>query len=117
MDVLPNVANFPCRRVVTDSKERRWVMSEVSDGDLRKRLFEIQVELDALPGDAFAARHKLSSEADGLRATLEESMASEVEDRRREWADRAGRKGSHEEDPELAKLRIVSPNESGGIGV
>ena len=92
-------------------------MSELSDDDLRKRLFEIQVELDALPADAFSARHELSREADRLRAALSESVAPDVEASRREWAERAGRKGSHYEDPELAKLRIVSSNESGGIGV
>lgn len=79
------------------------------------RLLEIADELKALdPGD-LAARHRLNSEADELRALPAE--ASRDPDTARRWAERAGRKGTHAEDVEANRASIVSPSEGGGAGI
>lgn len=43
-----------------------------------------------------------------------EASRRAIEEARRRWAVRAGRKGTHAEDPEAAKARIVSPLSMGG---
>ena len=89
-------------------------METMTESELRQRLADIDAQLRETAPDAFAEAHALRTEADGLKSELDRRLADEVGDARDAWAERAGRKASHEGDPELAKLRIVSPNEMGG---
>ena len=88
----------------------------MTDDDLRARLDELARELAVLPDDAFAEKFRLQSEADRLRAALQAASADEASEASARWADRAGRKGSHAEDPEVMKSRIASPSEAGYMG-
>ena len=83
-----------------------------------RRLVEIDAELRALPGDAFARKHELRSEADAIRRELADLVSDDLSEARREWAQRSARKGSHAEpDPTQQAARIVSPIEgAGGAG-
>ncbi len=85
--------------------------------ELRRRLIEIDDEKRGLASDAFALKHKLNIEADGLRLELASQLGSEIDAANTGWAERAGRKGSHSVNEEqlIAQARIVSPSEGGSI--
>lgn len=84
---------------------------------LRQRLAQIDDEIRSLPADDFARKYELSTEADRLRESLANEMTEDLEAVGREWAERAGRKGSHSLDTHQVKGAIVSPIESGGGGI
>lgn len=75
---------------------------------LRQRLVAIDDELRAMADDDFAAKHRLNTEADELRAQLAE-LSDDDTDARKRWAGRAGRKGGHTVDPLVVKGSISSP--------
>ena len=81
---------------------------------LRARLVEIDDELRALAGDAFAEKHALNLESDELRAQLDEAVGDDAQAAAREWAERAGRKGEHTQDVEQdeGRARVIgsAPN-------
>lgn len=89
---------------------------QASPDEIRKRLVEIDDELRTLPADEFALKHSLNVEADALRDQLTELTRSGDAAVLGEWADRAGRKGSHSSDNEVDQgaARIVSPMDGGG---
>lgn len=69
-----------------------------------------------MPADAFARKFELQSEADAVRGELADLMSDDLGKARGQWAERAGRKGSHAElDPAVKAARIVSPIEGGGL--
>ncbi len=74
--------------------------------ELRRRLVEIDDELRELPGDDFERRHRLLSESDECRAALDAALGPVAREATREWAERAGHKGSHEVDYDVMKARI-----------
>ncbi len=78
---------------------------------LRQRLVEIDDEVRGLPADAFASKHELLTEADQLRALLGEALEDDLQAIGEEWAERAGRKGTHtvNEDEKIAQAGIPSP--------
>jgi len=81
----------------------------------RQRLVEIDVELWALPADAFARKFELRTEADAVRSELADLISEELDRAKGEWAERSARKGAHAEpDPAEQAARIVSPIEGGG---
>ncbi len=81
---------------------------------LRQRLAEIDTELRSLPGGAFARKYELGNESDAVRSQLSELMADDLDGASREWAERAGRKGTHaERDDDERAARIASPSEGG----
>lgn len=90
------------------------LMSDNRSGAIRARLGEILDEIATLPADEFAAKHRLNTEADGLRREL--SSLDQDADTERAWAERAGRKASHSVDHEFEarKAQIVSALEIGG---
>lgn len=82
--------------------------------ELRRQLAENAERLSTVAPDDFPERHALASEADELRSRLQalaEPGLAEIADG---WADRAGRKGSHGHDPEVAKGAIASPGHGPG---
>ena len=92
-------------------------MSDTEDREqqLRLRLAEIAARAAALAPEDFAFKHSLAAEADGLRAELQELVASDNEGVSEEWAKRAGRKGAHSHLSEDAKkAAIQSPLDAGG---
>lgn len=80
-------------------------------GQMRRRIVEISDELRALPCTAFKEKHRLNVEADHWRSRVAEILSDDLDGASSEWAERAGRKGSHAENIELAQARasIVSP--------
>ena len=84
------------------------------DAELRERLAANAAEAAALAPDDFSGKHRLGVEADELRAELQELAEPGLAEVADQWAERAGRKGSHEHDPEVAKGAIVSPGEGAG---
>ena len=66
----------------------------------RVRLVAISDELAVMPKDDLGARHTLLTEADELRVALRASADPAL---LAVWAERAGRKGEHEIDIEVAK--------------
>ncbi len=89
-------------------------MNQQNAENLRKRLVEIDDELRDVASDDFGRRHELLTESDEVRAALEEEVGADLVEAAADWAERAGRKGSHEVDYEARKGMIVSPNEGGG---
>jgi len=87
-------------------------MEKPTADELRKRLVEIVDEVDALADDDFARRYQLLSESDACRAALSIADGPASEEAAKEWAERAGRKGAHEIDPEVAK-GLVRANVAG----
>ncbi len=85
---------------------------------IRRRLGEIHAELGALPSDAFAEKHELNVEADKLKQKQRDLMQDRLDDASDEWSQRAGHKGSHTQDDQLAgaKARLIQPGEGGGGG-
>ena len=63
--------------------------------EIRERLVRIDDERRALPSDAFAERHALNTEQDGLRTQLRALLADELDAASDGWAERAGHKGQH----------------------
>lgn len=90
-------------------------MTDQLPGQLRARLVTIDDELRCLAADAFAAKYALQSEADTHRQLLRLLLESDLDDASRDWADRAGRKGTHSvnEDEQRAAAAIVSAGEGG----
>jgi hypothetical protein len=82
---------------------------------LRARLVAIDDELRWLPADAFADKHALNREADSLRSVLRTELSADLDAASDEWAERAGRKGTHSvnESEKAAAAAIVSPGEGG----
>lgn len=82
---------------------------------IRRRLVAIDDELRALPVDDFENKHRLSVEADGLRAQLR-SLDEGDSGVLAQWADRAAKKSGHtaDDDVEAAKAAIPSPTDGGG---
>lgn len=82
-----------------------------SPEELRRRFVEIADELRSLPADAFARKHELATEADTHRARLAEVLESDLREAGDQWAERAGRKGTHsvDEGEKLAGAAIPSP--------
>lgn len=91
-------------------------MSEAEDLEvvLRRRLALNAERMSALASDDFAARHAVASAADDLRSQLQALAEAGLAEVAGEWADRAGRKGSHAHDPEVAKGAIASPGHGPG---
>ena len=85
---------------------------------------QLQAELVALDnaqrtldrGD-FVGRHALSVRLDAVRSAVKQHHALALNEAKSAWADRAGHKGIHTEDPETAQAvaRSMMPSE-GGIG-
>ena len=68
----------------------------------------------ALPGDAFARKYELQSEADAVRRELADLVSDDLTEARADWVERSARKGSHADpDPAEQAARIVSPIEGG----
>ena len=88
--------------------------TEDREVELRRRLGDIARLEAELAADDFARRHQLSTEADAIRAELQHLAAPGLADAADEWAERAGRKGSHAHDPEVAKGAIASPGHGPG---
>ena len=86
-------------------------MDATSESDLRHRLAEVDAAIRSHSRVEFASLHALNVEADEIRAELQRRLAPDITAARKTWAERSGRKASHEEDPELAKLRIVGDSE------
>lgn len=83
----------------------------------RHRLADIEQELGDLPRDAFAERIALTDEADVLHKALLQIDPEVVAEAKAKWAGRAGRKGLHEIDPEIAKgIAISKGYGDGGSG-
>ena len=63
------------------------------------------------PADAFARKHKLSTEADKHRGLPAKLLKTELKDVGDKWAERAGHKGTHSvnEEEKLAQAGIPSP--------
>lgn len=84
----------------------------------------LQAELVALDdahrelarGD-FVGRHALSVRLDAVRSAVKDHHVLALDEAKSAWADRAGHKGTHAEDPETAQAvaRSMMPGE-GGIG-
>jgi len=91
-------------------------MSELTNAEIRDRLSLSESALRALPADAFAEKHRLRTECDELRATMRDRLESELDAAGDKWAERAARKGSHEEDPAAMKARIASPSDAAAGG-
>ena len=91
-------------------------MGAADPRQIRARLVEIDDALQRLPSDAFAEKHNLLTEADGHRASLASELGAELDAASDEWAERAGRKGTHsvDEDEQAAQAAIVSPGEGAG---
>jgi len=89
-------------------------MVEPTDAEIRERLSRSETDLRALPPNAFAEKHQLRVEADRLRETLHERLAAELSAAGEQWADRAARKGGHEEDPEAMKAKVAMTGETIG---
>ena len=79
-------------------------MPERAD-ELRRRIVKIDDECRSVDGDDFSRRYALLTEADNCRAELAGLVADELA-ASADWAVRAGRKGTHEIDPEIAKARV-----------
>ena len=81
---------------------------------IRARLVELDDELRGLPSDAFARKHELLTEGDRHRKRLAELLQPELDAASDEWAERAGRKGTHsvDEGEQLGAAAIVSPGQS-----
>ena len=92
-------------------------MSGRTAGELRERLVEIDDEIRGLSADDFAGKHHLLTESDECRELLRAQVGAEASDATKEWAERAGRKGSHEPNYEARKAMIISaaPDSSGAF--
>ncbi len=69
---------------------------------LRQELVATLRARDALPASAFDAKLVLSEQIADLRQRLADATRADRQDAADEWAERAGRKGSHEVDDEAA---------------
>jgi len=92
-------------------------MDSPTADELRRRLAEIADEVRALADDDFARRHQLLSESDECRAALSIADGPASEEAAKEWAERAGRKGSHEVDAEVAKGLVQAHIAGSGSGI
>ena len=83
--------------------------------EIRRPLVEIGDTVRALPSTSFADKHVLNVEADRLRADLRRIEGTELDAASAEWAERAGRKGTHSvhEGEQAGAAKIVSPGETG----
>jgi hypothetical protein len=82
--------------------------------DSQQRLVDIGQELRDLAPDAFAERLALSDEADTLRKLVMQTSPEALAEAKAKWAGRAGLKGAHEIDPEIAKAVAVSKGMGAG---
>ena len=92
------------------------VMSEPTPEGIRARLVEIDDELRDVPDNSFARKHELNKEGDAKRDELRAILQPELDAASGEWAERAGRKGTHSvaEDEKIAQAGLISPGEGGG---
>lgn len=83
--------------------------------DLRTALAQNEAAIDALADDDFAGRFALEKKSDELRGQLHDLIADDLDDATDEWAERAGRKGEHEQpDPEVYAAMMVKNPAAGG---
>ncbi len=80
----------------------------------QQRLVDIDQELRDLPADAFTERIALTDEADAFRKVMLQPDPEALAAAKAKWAGRAGRKGAHEIDPEIAKAVAVSKGMGAG---
>ncbi len=86
---------------------------------IRERMVRIDDELRALPNDAFAQKHMLRTEQDGLRTELRSLLGDDLDAASTGWAERAGRKGEHsvdEGEQAAAGVRVTRGFTSEGQG-
>ena len=90
-------------------------MVPMTADELRTALATNEAAIDALASDDFAGRFELEKKSDELRAQLHDLIADDLDDASDEWAERAGRKGEHEQpDPEVyAATMWITPSSSG----
>ena len=83
--------------------------------ELRTELAANQAALDALDADDFAGRFRLEQRGDELRSALHDLIEDELDEASGAWAERAGRKGEHQQpDPEV--YRGAMPGADPGAG-
>ena len=87
---------------------------EPDESELLAQIGELRARADALPSNEFATRFALEKQLDELRARLHELTAGELEAASDEWAERAGRKGEHEQNvAALEAMARMMPGEGG----
>lgn len=74
--------------------------------ELRNALAANEAALGALASDDFAGRFALQAKSDELRSELHDLIADDLNEASSEWAERAGRKGEHEQ-PDLEVYAAV----------
>lgn len=91
--------------------------SDRTADEIRERLVRVGDEIRSLPGDAYAARHVLRSEADDLRTQLR-AVSGDNDLTAQRWADRAARKAGHDQaaQAQLAELTVVTLGRSNDGG-
>lgn len=84
--------------------------------ELRTALAANQTAIDALEADDFAGRFRLKRSGDELRTALHDLVEDELDEASKAWAERAGRKGEHEQ-PDADVYRGTMPGASPGAGI
>ena len=85
--------------------------------ELRNALAANEAALGALASDDFAGRFALQAKSDELRSQLHDLIADDLNEASSEWAERAGRKGEHEQpDPEVYAALMIKNGPSASPG-
>ncbi len=93
-------------------------LDQLSADQLQAELVALDEAHRILDGNDFVGRHALSVRLDAVRSAVKERHALALDAAKAAWADRAGHKGTHAEDPETAQAvaRSAMPGEGGSGG-